>query len=324
MHSSTVRIHRDLKHLPFSWTGLLLLVAISVFLPATAQVSGRQSIAGTWCSMDVPDGWTSSKRMKGFEHAASGSSILFSLQASDFESNKKVLSEDNFKKQGMKLLESREMMVEGRPAVFYRFDHDRKGKPFVKLMLLLGDQYRTISVSAFCPAADSVNMNAAYSSLMSVKYDPADYGNLAAELPFQITFEGSGLKPVIQQGNGLVFTTDGYFPSRSEDKATFLAGQFGLKDTLGDLQSIAIRKVKGINGIDSLAVFESEPVTIDRLSGFAIRSRGSFAGGEPQQVFAVVLFEGRSQIYILAGISNGKATRYPAVFQKMTASFRRR
>lgn len=324
MSSRFIRINHFVGYCCIQLVGFLVLAVCVLSIPAKAQTTERQSVPGTWCSLVVPEGWVSSKRMKGFEHKASGSSLLFSLQASDFESNRKVLSEENFKKQGMKLVDSREMMVEGRPAVFYRFDHDRKGKPFVKQMVLLGDQFRTISVSTFCPASDSLTINAAFAALMTVKYDPADYSNLTGELPFQITFEGTGLKPVIQQGSGLVYTSDGYFPTRSEDKATFLSGQFNLKDTVGDLQSIAIRKIKSINGVDTLAAFESEPVTIDSLNGFVVRSKGTFADGKPQLVYAVVLFMGTSQVYILAGMANGQATRYSAVFQKMTASFSRR
>lgn len=292
--------------------------------PESPQTAVRQSVGGTWCSLVVAEGWMPSKRWKGFEHDSSGSSLLLSLQASDFSSNKKVLTEENFKKQGVKLLESREVRVQGCEAMFYRFGHDRRGKAFIKQMVLLGDEYRTISVSAFCPASDSVLIEEAYAALMSVKYDPSDYSNLTDEVPFYLSFDGTKIRPVVLQGNGLAYTTDGYFPSRSEDKAAFLAGRFTVKDTLGDRQSVAVRKVKDINGVDSLGVFETEPVVIDGLDGYAVKGKGTYADGTPQQVYAVVLFVDRTQIYLLAGMASAKASAYPADFRKMTTTFKRR
>lgn len=325
MPSFIVRIKHYVGETRYKWLALLLFHALSVqSFPVMPPENDRQSVAGTWCSVEVPQGWVPAKKWRGFEHDSSGSSLLFSLQGSDFESNKKVLTVENFKKQGVKLLESRELLVQGRPAMFYRFDHDRKGKPFIKQMVLMGDQYRTVSVSAFCPASDSVLINSTYAALMSVKYDPADYTNLTDEVPFQLSFEGTDLRPVILQGNGLAYTADGYFPTRSDDKASFLAGRFSLKDTIGDLQSVAIQKIKGINGVDSLAVFNVEPVIIDGLSGFVLRAQGAFPDGTPQQVHAAVLFVDRTQVFILAGMASGKANGYPAAFQKMTASFKRR
>lgn len=292
---------------------------------ASSPQSGvRQAVPGTWCSLEVPDGFTVAARFKGFEQAVSGSSILISLVGSPYAASVKSLKSEKFNAEGSELLESNPVVLNGNQAMYYRFNHRRKDVAFLKQMLLLGDDGRTVSVSAFCPASDSALAMALKASLLSVEYDPKDEGNLLAGVPFTIDAKGVGFKPVSLKGNTLVFTADGQFPTKRDDRAIFLAGTFTFPDTVGDRLLFAQNKIRGLNGIDSSAVYQSQPTTIDSLVGYTLQASGKYADGTPQQVHAVVLMAPRDQFFLLVGVASGKAKKYAAVFPKIYASFRRR
>lgn len=303
---------RNLKLFRCSLLALLLVSALCVGEP------GRVVVPGTWCSMIPPSDFVQALRYRGFDHPPSKSSILLSVINSSLESNLAALDSSRNPRMRMQILRTELLhLPSGTARLFVMPEKGRKGD-MIKQMLVLGDSVRTISISGFSPASDTVMALRIRSALETVVYDANDDANPLAVLPFTFGVSGSGFRPVQLNGKTLLLARDAA-RFTGPPSPLIVAGTARIQSDSTDLKAYALTQCMKIPGVDSSMKPTQESITLDSLNGFRL-----IASTAERLLVAVFLFGNDGRVYLMAGTGPAELKNLSRQFNTAFAAFRRR
>ncbi len=287
-------------------------------------------VTGTKVRLTQPTDFAPAEKFPGYFQSSSSASIMvteipapFSAFSSEISSG--LSDPSKLGKHGMSLLSQEQVNLNGQKALLLKMQQRASGVDFLKWVLVFGDEAGSAMVTATFPKELEAKLSESLKqSLLTSQRDP----NLAASTDEGLDYtlkEQGNLKLAQRISNGLLFTKEGEFPSKSLADPVFVVAPSISEQAIADPETFSKQRLLKTDSITKIEIETSEQVTIDNLKGYEIVAKAQDQKSqEPMLVYQVMLFDQKGY-YIMQGLV-GEATKadYLPAFRAIAQSFQRK
>ncbi len=284
------------------------------------------TIVGTKIKMIPPKGFIFSKTFTGFSNELAGSTIVITEVPGEVNRNmigfdKKYLIKSGVvvdKQTFYKINDYDALLIEGKQVAY--------GKTYNKIMLLIGDIYRSYLISASIPSEISQkHISEVKEAVLSVIYDPNLKSDLSDRFDFSVDVSGTGLKKGNMMLSSLTYSDDGNVPSKTQDKTSLTIRKSTLTKALSEEDKIILCNklfdTYPLEWSDDLKQ-ETKVFYAGNLKGYEMYSIGKHKEAfKTELIYQVTLFD-KLDYYVITGFSFGKFEENIKIFKKIAASFK--
>lgn len=304
--------------------GILVLAALAGVSAPPGLSAQRTRVPGTAVSVEPPPGFTPAERFAGFQQPATGASIMVTTVPAPVDAIRQGMTAGGLATQGMELVGSESVTVDGGDAVLIHARPRAAGTPFLKWVLVLGDPRSTHLVVGTYPAAlaDSLGgpVRRAVLSAMRAAAGPAD--------PFEgLRFRldpGDRLKLAPRVSSVLMLTLTGAASQGGPGDPFFVAGPSVSAVAVDDLKAFAEQRARRTTAVENLRDLRGEAREVDGLRVYEIVADATDRrSGTPVKLYQAILLE-EGGYYVFQGLVGAdRAAEYLPEFRRLTGSFRR-
>ncbi len=295
--------------------------AIFIVSVALAAASTAVRVPGTKVSLAPPADFVASERFPGFQHNASGSSIMVTEMPAPISQTKPGMTKEGLAKRGMTLELSEDKKIAGRDALFLTIKQTGNGISFRKWLAVFGTEKETILIAATCPDVHVEEFGEKLKqSILGATWREDSKVGMFDGLTFRIV-EQPGLKFASRVSNMLMFNKDGSrSPSATGDPLLIVGSSVGDSPD-GKVEDLSKDRIQHISGISEIAITDGKTVTIGEREAYELVANGKdTASGTPMLVYQFMLIKG-STYYIVQGIVGTKdAETYVPEFRNAARS----
>ncbi len=283
------------------------------------------NVTGTKLQIIPPAGFVKSTGYNGYSHQLAGSSIVITEIAGDVNKNFIGFDKKQLFKTGVLVEKTTYYQINGFDALLVEGKQSAYGKTYNRILLVIGDYYRTYLLSASVLSTSSEkHLNEVKESLLGVIYQPDKESNILDRFDFSVDVSGTVLKKGNLMLSSLTYTDDGLVPSKTDNKTSFLIR----KQTAVNKISEAERKTLAVKLFDLYPLEwekdmsrEPKAINIGGLNGYEIFCMGvNKELYKLELIYQVVLFQGQDY-YVISGITYGDFENNLTMFKKVTATF---
>lgn len=299
----------------------LLVGAVVALAGALAAHPGDATrVPGTQVFLDPPPGFTPSSTFTGFQHAASGASLMVLELAGPVDEVLAGFEPEALARQGMELL-SRESLEDASTLLHVE---QRAGESVVhKWLRVLGDDTQTVFVMSVYPkdGLAEAQVERLREAVVQASWDPD-----AAVGPFEgASFtlgESERLRFFAKAGTSVVFTEDGAADPEHEGKASFSFGP-ALGPFQGEPRAFARSRLAAVPNHGNFDVRRMREVEVDGLAGFEVVASAESDTSGAAVLYEVMLFEGATYWLGIGTVRAEAGDEYLSAFESLARSFRR-
>jgi hypothetical protein len=305
-------------HAPFV---LALLITASTSLTAAQGTH----VPGTSVTLEPPQGFTVASRFTGFERPDLQSSILVTEVVGPFSKLTAGLNEKGLASRGMALITSSRQQVDGKEALLLNVKQSAaNGAEFLKWMLAVGDEKRTVMlVATFPKAAEAELSDAMRASVLSVHMTPPRAVDPFEGLSFRVTPTPT-LKIAGRLNNLLLINESGTMRPQGPDAALFSVGTSVVPVPITDLPSFAKARVAQTKQLKDLRISQEKAITIDGLPGHEIVAEGTDINtGRVVTVYQVMLRDNDGYVLMQGFVASSRGAALVPEFRRVAESFKR-
>lgn len=285
-----------------------------------------QNVIGTKLQIIPPSGFVKSTGYNGFSHQLAGSSIVITEIAGDVNRNFMGFDKKQLFKTGVLVDKTTYYSINGFEAMLIEGRQSAYGKSYKRILLVIGDYYRTYLLSASVLSTSSEkHINEVKESLLGVIYLPEKESDVLDRFDFSVDISGTVLQKGNLMLNSMTFTDDGFVPSKTDDKTSFLIRKQTAVNEISepDHKTLAI-KLFDLYPLEWEKDMSREPksIKIGTLNGFEIYSMGvNKEMYKLELIYQVVLFKDQDY-YVISGITYGDFENNLSMFKKVAATFK--
>ncbi len=283
-------------------------------------------VTGTKIKIIPPKGFIKSTSYMGFSHQIAGSSIVITEIPGDVNRNFIGFDKKFLFKSGVIVEEETFYQINGYDALLIKGQQAAYGKTYIRLMLVIGDIYRTYLLSASMLSTSSdKHINEVKTSLLGVIYDPEKKSDITDRFDFTVDVSGTILKKANLMLSSLTYTDDGNVPSKTSEKTSMTIRKSTMtKSVSDDEKKVLCKQLFEMYPLEWVADMKQDPktITIGNLSGYEIYSMGKNKElYKMELIYQTVLFD-NLDYYVITGITYGKFEENLALFKKVTKTFK--
>ena len=196
-----------------------------------------QLVIGTKLQMSPPKGFTKSTSYNGFLHKIAGTSIVITELPGDVNRNFLGFDKKSLFKSGVIVDKTTFYKINGFDAMLIEGKQSAYNKVYTRIMLVIGDVYRSylVSASVFSTASDN-HKQEVKDALLGVIYDADLKSNMLDRFDFSVDVSGTVLKKGNLMLSSMTFTDDGFVPSNTDDKTSFMIREQAAINLLSDTE----------------------------------------------------------------------------------------
>jgi hypothetical protein len=288
--------------------------------PAAETGPVRQPIPGTSVSLEVPAGFAVSEDFPGIGHPGDLSSVMVTELAVPLEIASETFAPAALERQGLEPLREESVEVDGRSAKLVHARQKIGGMSFRKWFLVLGDETRSVLLTATTPSeSEEVYGEALVRALRSARRGAASPAPPGASLPFRVR-EAPPLRIVRSAEGSVVLSEAQAVAGHVTPVVTVGASQ--ARVAIDDLPAFARERLEQTGTIYEIAVRSQQPRTLGGLPAHQIAARAlDTESGRPVEV-RQVLGHDAARYYLVQGIFDAEdAARLAPAFDAVAASF---
>lgn len=306
---------------------LICVVSISTFAQKK-EISNKLTqdhifVGGTKVAMIPPQNFAKATAFSGFQQTETNASIMISELPAPYSALIKNFTAENLKSRGMNLLNIEEIAFQEQPALIYKVKQTAQGLVFVKYILVFGDEKGVVMLNGIFPESEVNLEESIKKSLYSSIYQKDKSINPVEDAPFQIDLKDSNLKFANAISGMLLFTSDGFVPVKSMDKAFFSVGQAISNVLITDRKQFVIDRLKTLPDGNRIKIERTEEVNIDGMQGYTISAWGEDDKGKKELVHQTILFVDNTY-YIMVGLASNDFEKYAERFKNVSQTFKRK
>ena len=223
---------------------------------ATSAAIAAERIAGVDLVMDPPPGFSPATAFIGFQQVQSFSTIEVRELEAPFESMVTQLSPEIFAKQNIIVKSTLPLRVRHRDARLLELETNGEGSDFNKWMLIIGDAYRSLSITAAYPRLAAATMREPLKkSLLSAQWLRTPTEQLFYDLPFTLE-ESEDLKFAKRAPSMLVLANTSQTGALGSESPSIVVGHLSSETELGDIKTISHTQLEQLSTIQILEILE--------------------------------------------------------------------
>jgi hypothetical protein len=286
--------------------------------PPAAEL--RQTIADTGVSLPVPEGFRASEDFPGIGRAEDLTSVMVTLLDVPVAIAAEAFGERPLAQRGFELQSTTRVQVDGRDAT--RIDATQRigGMSFRKWFLLLGDETRSVLLTATTPLeSEAQYRDALVHVLLSAQWGAPRAPAEPKPLSFQVR-EAAPLRIVRSGDDAIVLTDPGAAPGRVAPLVSVGASRALV--AIPDLAAFARERLEQTVSVREIALDSEQERRLATLGGHEIRASAlDTDSGRAVKVHQILASDG-SRYYLVQGIFDAEdAQRLEPAFEAVASSF---
>jgi hypothetical protein len=274
----------------------------------TTRVATHINIPGTRVFIVPPEGFRISSTLPAIEKGEVGLVQAMDLPGGSFYTNAATFSKERFEQKGIKVLEYKELKVNGFPAKLVFMQGDPQTKVY---NLIFGDStFSTMLMGVFASNDDKTGEQVK-KALLSIYYDKALKIDPFATAPFKLNDSKSIFKFAKFAASTYLYSIDGIKKDSYQNEPYFMA--VALPTQGASLKAIADNMAEMIK--DS----KFKNVSENKTNGFQSLKREVYGklNGKPALLFQHIVLIGQSAI-VMQGIADDNFDKYIIEFEKLS------
>lgn len=313
---------------PMTFAGTLRRGCTAALVLSFALVAGAgaqpQNVAGARVALEPPAGFTPSPRFPGFEHEASGSSILIAeLPREAFDELRAGFTAENLGARGVTLRETEAARIGGSEGVLLAVSQNAHGTAFDRWIGLFATDSASVIVTATYPSAAAAELAASMRQAVLSARMREGAVDVFEGLAFRLT-ESPRLKIAERVANMLMLTETGDL-SQTQLGAPYLMVAGSLSPgPMDDVEAFSRGRIGQTDGIVDVANLAGTAVTIDGIAGYELVADAREEDtSRPVRIYQVVLPEGSDYVIVQGIVATNRAAEWIPEFRAVAQSLRR-
>jgi hypothetical protein len=271
--------------------------------------------------MIPPEGFAPVATFSGFMQEATGASIMINEIPAPYASIAESFTASALAAKGMKLISQKKIQLNGAEARLLKISQVANGIPYLKTMLVFGDDSNTVLVNGIYPKASKAVEPMIEKALLSTMYHASQNENPLDAASFLINTESSNFKLVEYMSGSLLYSTDGKIPT---DKPTIIVGNSIAAFTGIDRKEFALKRYNQLPDAQNGNVKETNDVTIDGLNGIEIVGYNKSKDATIELVYQLMLFTEGGNYFIFVGQAKEDLDENLKSFKAIAKTFKRK
>lgn len=283
-------------------------------------------ITGTKIKIVPPKGFIRATSYTGFTHEIAGTSIVVTEIPGEVNRNFIGFDKKYLFKSGVIVEDQTYYQINGFDALLVTGKQAAYGKTYYRLMLVIGDIYRTYLLSAsIITTSSDKHVAEVKDALLSVIYDPEKKSDITDRFNFTVDVSGTILKKGNLMLSSLTYTDDGKVPSQTVEKTSMTIRKSTMTKALSadDQKKLALQ-LFNLYPLEWVKDIKREPkaIKIGNLSGYEIYSMGKNKElYKHELIYQSILYNGLDY-YVITGITYGKFEENLELFKKVAKTFK--
>jgi hypothetical protein len=283
-------------------------------------------VTGTKLTILPPKGFVKSTKFTGFNHDLAGSSIVVTEIPGDVNRNLIGFDKKYLLQSGVVTETETFYQINGFDALLIKGKQVAYGKTYIRLMLVIGDIYRTYLLSASMVSTSSEkHVGEVKAALLSVIYNPNQKSDITDRFDFTINVSGKKKKKANMMLSSLTYTDDGNVPSKTVEKTAMTVRKSTVTKAFTEEEKKTLSlKLFEMYPLEWVKDVKREPkaITVGNLSGYEVYSMGKNKELYKQElIYQTVLYDNLNY-YVITGITYGKFEENLAMFKKVARTFK--
>jgi len=307
-----------------------LVLLLCAAAGAAAETHGERPraltlIPGTGVSLTLPEGFEVAREFPGIGRDEDLTSLLVTELPVPFDVSRESFDADGLARRGIRADRIVEVRVDGRDGLLAHASQRAAGVVFRKWILLLGDDTRSVMLTATTPLdLEARHQRALVETLRNARWTPSrEAGSEAseAELPFRIDEVGP-LHIVKSSGNAVVLSD----PDAAGDGPPPLVtvGASRAQVQILDLPDFARTRLEESVSLDSIEIERQRSRELDGMPGHEIVARARDTQTQKPVVVTQLLATDGRHYYLVQGIAGADAADdFATLLDRLIASFQR-
>ncbi len=288
-----------------------------------ALTAEHKSISGTKISIIPPKGFITAQNFLGLQQTQSGASIMIVDLPAAFSESAKGLTKEGFLSQGVEVKEIENLTLNNLPAIFVTGEQNARGSVYTRFVLCFGTDKQTIIINGASPNNLKEIAKEVKTSILTSFYDAGKTINPFDVVDYEVDFSKSKLRFANSMATALIFTTDGFMPTKSLDKTSLTIAKSFSNVAATDRKLFALNRLKQLP-IEITKIESTEEITIDGISGYEIiLASKDKKTSEPEKVYFAMLYSD-SLYYIFYGSTNQDFNDNIDEIRKFVKTFKRK
>ncbi|MGH0028608.1 MAG: hypothetical protein ACQGVC_02370 [Myxococcota bacterium] len=303
-----------------------LLAALAACLLASgalAAADAHVAVPGTGVQLVVPEGFRLSDAFPGIGRDTDLTSVLVTELAVPVVISRADFDATGLAQQGLRVQRIVRVEVDGREGWLAHASQHSGGVPFRKWLLLLGDERRSVLLTATTPLdLEAQHQRALVETLSTARWRPQEPDTAGARdsLPFRVA-EIPPLRILRSAANAVVLADDATAPGRVEPLVSVGASQALVQ--IRDLPAFARRRLDESVLVQEIEVEDERPRPLDGMPGYWIAARARDVRSDREVAVTQLLATDGTRYYLLQSIVDADdRAAFAPVFERVVESFR--
>lgn len=311
-----------------------MLSIISCCLVSTTASGGQGTITntltkahllvrGTKVSIIPPKDFTKAPNFLGFEHNPSGSTVMVLDIPGPFSETSKGLTKEKLLTNGVEVTTIEKLTVNGMQAILISGYQKSAGVEYQKYVLTFGTDKETYMLNAAAPKHNTSLGNEIKKSILTAVYEENITINPFESIDYTLTPPIGALKFSKHVASSIIFSTDGNYPPKTDDRTSIIIAKSFNKVTIEDKKTFCINRLKQTPlTIENIA--SPTPIVINGLSGFELNADAKEKSTDrTKKIYQVILF-GDNFYYIFFGLTADKTGKSMSTLKQFVQTFKRK
>lgn len=281
------------------------------------------AITGTKISLIPPKGFTKASNFLGLQQEGSGSSILIVQLPGPFSQVSKGFTKEEIATKGIEASTIENLTFDMLPAVFISGTQKANGSIFTRYILVFGTEQETIMINGTFPQKLTAIGKEVKKSILTAYYESDRKVDPLSTVDFEINPNVANLKFASSMMSSLIYTGDGSFPPKSDDKTSLIVGRSMSAVKVDHRRQYALDRLRKFP-LENIKIDTMTEVTIDGISGYEITAEYKEQKVDKPSKIEYVILYGDKSYYVFLGTTNVDFDSNIAKFQQAIRTFRRK
>ncbi len=315
-----------MSKLLYTLTFLFLLSLSSAFAEKdiiNKLTPNHTAISGTKISLIPPKGFTKASNFLGLQQEGSGSSILIVQLPGPFSQVSKGFTKEEIASKGIETSTIENLTFNMLPAMFISGSQNANGAVFTRYILVFGTEQETIMINGTFPKKLTATGKEIKKSILTAYYESNRKVDPLSTVDFVIDPNVANLKFASSMMSSLIYTRDGSFPPKIDDKSSLIIGRSMSAVKVDHRRQYALDRLRKFP-LENIKIDTMTEVTINGISGYEITAEyKEQKADKPSKIEYVILYADQLY-YVFLGTTNVDFDSNIVKFQKAIRTFRRK
>lgn len=298
----------------------LVFLLISCFVHLLqAQNAVDQVIPGTKISMVPPDSFELAQKFSGFQHNATGSSIMVAELPAPFQAMTNAFTKEALQANGMELLGKEPITLGTNAGLIFFVRQTANNLVYLKQILVFGDSTHTTMINGIYPEKYKETLEGKIKASLRTAHPSGSFISPEQAAPFEIDVKGTPFTFGNGLSGSLYYVAQDDTQVEGKKSSVIIVGSAIGEVVIGDKKQFALDRLMKMPNGENLKADSIQQVGIDGMDGYEITAHQE--NSQNEAFYQLILFDDAGSYYIFVGMAMYNQAQFLVLFKKIARTF---